>query len=77
MKAQSYYKKIAKTTEYFDVDDIPVVVYLDGDKEEYVAFNDLGNPYSMGKTITEGRKITEAQFEAMAKHRKATLNQNR
>lgn len=74
MKEQSYYKNIAKTTEYFDVDDIPVVVYLDGEKDEYVAFNDLGNPYSMGKVITEGMKITEKQFNAMAKERRIRYN---
>lgn len=76
MKEQSYYKKIAKTTEYFDVDDIPVVVYLDDKKDEYVAFNDLGNSYSMGKTITEGIKLTKAQYDIMVKQRKAKLNLN-
>lgn len=65
-----YYKKFPK---YFDVDDIPVKLYLNPKDNKVYAVNDLGNPADMGKAIVEGRKISRAEFIRFAKARAIEL----
>ena len=46
---------------FFDVDDLPVKVYKEGD--ELVCVTDSGFPYGIGKAFSEGKPITEEEFD--------------
>lgn len=51
--------------QYYDVNDIPVVLKLDGD--DVVGKSANGMPYSIGKAIIEGINISKAEYDKMAK----------
>lgn len=50
-----------KYPRYFEVDDIYVVLDLDGD--DVVAYTYGGRPYGIGKAIIEGREITQDEYK--------------
>jgi hypothetical protein len=50
---------------YYEVDDIPVVLELDGD--DVVGKSANGKPYAIGKAIVNGRVISKKEYKALAK----------
>lgn len=50
---------------YYNVDDVPVVLELEGDKVIGKVGN--GKLYPIGKAIVEGYEITKAEFDRLRK----------
>lgn len=54
-----------KYPRYYNVDDVPVIIELDGD--DVVGKSANGKPYAIGKAIVDGFEITEKEYKALAK----------
>lgn len=54
---------------YYDVDGVPVKVFVDPKTGYVAALNDLGNPADLAVSQLEGHKITEAEFKRMSADR--------
>lgn len=54
-----------KYPQYYNVDDVPVTLELDG--EEVIGKIANGKPYQVGKAITEGFKITKEEYITLGK----------
>lgn len=54
-----------KYPRYYNVDDIPVIIELDG--EEVVGKSGNGQPYPIGKAYVDGYEITKKEYEVLVK----------
>lgn len=52
--------------QYYNVDDVPVVLELDKD-DKVVGKIANGKPYAIGKAIVDGYQITKKEYDALAK----------
>lgn len=57
--------KDIKYPQYYEVNDIPVILELEG--EEVVGKSANGMPYPIGKIFVTGYKITREEYVKMAK----------
>lgn len=55
----------ANYPQYYNVDDVPVILELEGD--EVVGKIANGKPYPVGKAIVEGLTITKNDFDKLVK----------
>jgi phenylalanyl-tRNA synthetase beta subunit len=55
-------KPLAKYPEYYCVD-FEIFVKLIEEGNKIIGYNHLCSPYPIGKAISEGQKITKAQYE--------------
>lgn len=51
--------------QYYNVDDVPVMLKLDGESVVGVTAN--GKPYPIGKAIVDGYRITKGEYAKLAK----------
>ena len=58
-------KNLLKLPRYYNVDDIPVIIRLDG--KDVVGLCANGKPYAIGKAIVLGYPISKKEYLELAK----------
>lgn len=48
---------------YYNVDDVPIIIELDGD--EVIGKVGNGMPYPIGKAVVDGYKITKKEYDLL------------
>ncbi len=68
MKTTDEDRLAKKFPQFFVVDDVPVRLELEGG--EVAGYNWLENPYPIGKTMIEGKRIDKEEYVRLVKEMK-------
>ncbi|OGD95497.1 hypothetical protein A3F57_03115 [Candidatus Roizmanbacteria bacterium RIFCSPHIGHO2_12_FULL_36_11] len=58
-------KKNPTYPKYYNVDDIPIIIELEGD--EVAGYSGNGQPYPLGKAVIDGHEISRAEYLKLRK----------